>query len=61
MVAEEKKAHAVLKKRIKRLGMYQILFEDMTAYQAYHDGKMTDIIPTDEDLEKGFATIPNVE
>ncbi len=34
MVAEEKKAHAVLKKRIKRLGMYQILFEDMTAYQA---------------------------
>ena len=34
---------------------------DMTAYQAYHDGKMSDIIPTDEDLEKGFATIPNVE
>ena len=34
---------------------------DMTAYQAYHDGKMSDIIPTDEELEKGFATIPVVE
>lgn len=34
MVAEEKKAFAVLKKRIKRLGMYQILFENMTARQA---------------------------
>ena len=30
-------------------------------YQAYHDGKMNDFIPTDEDLEKGFATIPVVE
>ena len=34
MVAEEKKAYAVLKKRIKRLGMYQILFEKMSARQA---------------------------
>jgi tryptophan synthase beta chain len=33
----------------------------MTAYQAYHDGKMSDIIPTDEELEKGFATIPVIE
>lgn len=29
MVAEEVKAFAVLKKRIKRLGLYQVLFEDM--------------------------------
>lgn len=33
---------------------------DMTAYQAFHDGKMSDYIPTDEDLEKGFATLPKV-
>ena len=34
MVAEENKAGAVLKKRIKRLGMYQILFDNMSAYEA---------------------------
>lgn len=34
MVAEEKKAYAILKKRIKRLGMHQILFENMSAGDA---------------------------
>lgn len=33
---------------------------DMTAYEKYNDGVMTDYIPTDEDLAKGFAGIPNV-
>ncbi|MBQ7545110.1 MAG: TrpB-like pyridoxal phosphate-dependent enzyme [Synergistaceae bacterium] len=33
---------------------------DMVAYEKYNDGTMTDYIPTDEDLAKGFATIPNV-
>ena len=33
---------------------------DMVAYQSYFDGTMTDYIPTDEDLERGFATIPDV-
>ncbi len=32
---------------------------DMTAYQQYNDGTMTDSIPTDEDLDKGFAYIPD--
>lgn len=31
---------------------------DMYAYEAYHDGTMTDYIPTDDDLAKGFAGIP---
>lgn len=31
---------------------------DMVAYEKYHDGEMTDYIPTDEDLAKGFAGIP---
>ncbi len=34
MVAEERKANAVLKKRIKRLGMHQLLIDDFTAYEA---------------------------
>lgn len=31
---------------------------DMVAYENYHNGNMSDYIPTDEDLEKGFAGIP---
>jgi len=34
---------------------------DMYAYQKYIDGEMSDYIPTDEDLEAGFATLPRVE
>jgi tryptophan synthase beta chain len=33
---------------------------DMYAYKAFNDGTMTDYIPTDADLEKGFATLPKV-
>ncbi|MBQ9595905.1 MAG: TrpB-like pyridoxal phosphate-dependent enzyme [Synergistaceae bacterium] len=33
---------------------------DMTAYEKYNDHEMTDYIPTDEDLAKGFAGIPDV-
>ena len=31
---------------------------DMYAYKAFNDGTMTDYIPTDADLEKGFAGLP---
>ena len=33
---------------------------DMVAYGRFHDGEMTDYIPTDADLEKGFAGLPPV-
>ena len=33
---------------------------DMTAYESYHDGKMNDYIPTDEELQKGFDSLPEV-
>ena len=33
---------------------------DMTAYEKYNNHEMTDYIPTDEDLAKGFAGIPDV-
>ena len=33
---------------------------DMTAYQAFNDGKMTDSIPTDEELAQSIATLPKV-
>jgi tryptophan synthase beta chain len=34
---------------------------DMVAYQKYNDGVMTDYIPTDADLEPGFASLPKIE
>ncbi len=34
---------------------------DMFAYQAFNDGVMKDYIPTDEELQAGFATLPIVE
>ncbi|MBQ1502617.1 MAG: pyridoxal-phosphate dependent enzyme, partial [Clostridia bacterium] len=33
---------------------------DLVAYQKYNDGVMSDYIPTDADLEKGFASIPQI-
>ena len=32
---------------------------DMVAYEKYNDGLMMDQIPTDEDLARGFASIPD--
>ncbi len=33
---------------------------DMYAYEKFNDGKMTDFIPSDEDLKKSFETLPRV-
>ena len=33
---------------------------DLKAYEAYNNGTMVDYIPTDEDLAKGFAGIPQI-
>ena len=32
----------------------------MVAYQKYNDGVMMDYIPSDEELEKSFATLPKI-
>jgi tryptophan synthase beta chain len=34
---------------------------DMVAYEKYNDGVMDDVIPTDEQLQASFATLPKVE
>lgn len=33
---------------------------DMTAYEKYNNGVMTDTIPTDEELQEGLQTLPNI-
>ena len=32
----------------------------MVAYEKYNNGEMSDYIPTDADLEPGFASLPKV-
>ena len=34
---------------------------DLVAYQKFHDGEMDDYIPTDEDLAKSIASLPQVD
>ena len=34
---------------------------DLVAYERFHDGQMSDYIPTDDDLKKGFDGIPKVD
>ncbi|MCH5213314.1 MAG: TrpB-like pyridoxal phosphate-dependent enzyme [Oscillospiraceae bacterium] len=34
---------------------------DMVAYEKFHDGLMSDQVPTDEELEASFAKLPKVE
>ena len=33
---------------------------DMTAYEKFNDGKMTDTIPTDEELAQSLASLPKI-
>ena len=33
---------------------------DMYAYESFHDGTMKDYIPTDEDLQPGFDSLPKM-
>ena len=40
--------------------IFQLLV-DMKAYDAYNRGEMSDHVPTDEELEVGFASIPHIE
>ena len=34
---------------------------DMVAYERFHNGEMTDYIPTDEELAKSFASLPQID
>jgi tryptophan synthase beta chain len=47
-------------KKVILFGLSGTGYFDMTAYMAYNNKTMTDYIPTDEDLQKGFASIPDI-
>lgn len=48
------------KKKTILFGLTGTGYFDLAAYKQYNDGTMTDYIPTDADLQKGFDTIPKV-
>ena len=48
-------------KKVIVLGLTGTGYFDMVAYQKFLDGEMSDYIPTDEELEQGFATLPDIE
>ena len=42
------------------LGLSGTGFFDMPAYKRHNDGEMTYFIPSDEDLQRGFNTLPQI-
>jgi tryptophan synthase beta chain len=47
-------------KKVILFGLSGTGFFDMTAYTSYHNKTMEDHIPSDSELERGFATIPQI-
>ena len=59
-INEAKKCIETGEEKVILFGLTGTGYFDMTAYEAYNNGTMVDHIPTDEELEAGFATIPAV-
>jgi tryptophan synthase beta chain len=57
---EAKRCAETGEEKVILFGLTGTGYFDMTAYEAYRNGSMVDSIPTDEELERGFATIPAV-
>ena len=47
-------------KKVIVFGLTGTGYFDLTAYMAYNNKTMTDYIPTEEDLAKGFSSIPDI-
>lgn len=60
-VDEALKCRETGEKKTILFGLTGTGYFDMSAYQAYNSGQMTDYVPTDAELEKGFETLVNVE
>ncbi len=60
-IDEAKKCKETGEEKTIVFGLTGTGYFDMVAYQRYNDGEMQDYIPTDADLEPGFASLPNIE
>ena len=59
-IEEAKKCIETGEEKVILFGLTGTGYFDMTAYEAHRNGDMVDHIPSDEELERGFATIPAV-
>ena len=59
-IEEAKKCIETGEEKVILFGLTGTGYFDMTAYEAHRAGEMVDHVPTDEELERGFATIPAV-
>ena len=57
-IDEELKCKETGEEKTILFGLTGTVYFDIVAYQKYNDGEMTDYIPTDEDLKKGFDGVP---
>ena len=47
-------------KKVILFGLTGTGYFDLTAYKSFNEGTMKDYIPTDDDLARGFASIPKI-
>lgn len=59
-IDEATKCKATGEKKRILFGLTGTGYFDLAAYKQYNDGTLSDIIPTDADLQKGFDTIPDI-
>lgn len=59
-IEEAKRCAQTGEEKVILFGLTGTGYFDMYAYEAYKNGEMTDHIPSEEELEIGFATIPEV-
>lgn len=60
-IDEAKKCKETGEEKTILFGLSGTGYFDMVAYEQYHDGKMTDYIPTDADLAAALAQLPKVD
>jgi tryptophan synthase beta chain len=59
-IDEALKCKEIGEKKVILFGLTGTGYFDMTAYKAFNDGEMQDYVPTDEEIQKGFMTMPNI-
>ena len=59
-IDEAMKCKETGEKKVILFGLTGTGYFDMTAYKAFNDGEMQDYVPTDDEIQKGFATMPNI-
>lgn len=59
-IEQAKKCKETGEEKVILFGLTGTGYFDMSAYETYNSGRMTDYVPTDADLAAGFASLPNV-